>query len=131
MPPITNLDLLRRPSHACHHTAPKPSAPVPAKPAFLVSLSIFPRSADRIWVKWTMAAYGDELDSDTIAQRIALWEDVNREDREKLEKMQTALGSKHATGGPLAGEDYEGTVRDFLNWLAAQDRTVVATADPA
>ncbi|MDU8928686.1 aromatic ring-hydroxylating dioxygenase subunit alpha [Alisedimentitalea sp. MJ-SS2] len=97
----------------------------------LVTLSIFPRAADRIWVKWSMAAYGDELDEDTIAQRIALWEDVNREDREKLEKMQTALGSKHAIGGPLAGEDYEGTVRDFLNWLAVEDRTAVKLTDGA
>ena len=46
---------------------------------------------------------------------------MNREDREKLEAMQRALGSVHATGGPLAGDDYEGTIRDFLLWLARQD----------
>ncbi|KEJ89226.1 aromatic ring-hydroxylating oxygenase subunit alpha [Sulfitobacter donghicola] len=92
----------------------------------LVSLSIFPREAGRITVKWTMSVYGDELDDETIAQRIALWEEVNREDREKLERMQIALGSAHAVEGPLAGEDYEGTVRDFLVWLAAQDAAVQA-----
>ena len=46
---------------------------------------------------------------------------MNREDREKLERMQRALGSAHALGGPLAGADYEGTVRDFLIWLAAEE----------
>ena len=40
-----------------------------------------------------MSVYQDNLDDDTIAQRIALWSEVNREDREKLEKMQVALGS--------------------------------------
>ena len=87
----------------------------------LVSLSLFPEGSGATRVKWTMAQYGDELDAATIAQRIALWEEVNREDREKLERMQRALGSAHALGGPLAGADYEGTVRDFLIWLAAEE----------
>jgi hypothetical protein len=68
-----------------------------------------------------MSFYQDYLDWDTVQQRIALWEEVNREDREKLERMQVALASAHAVEGPLAGDDYEGTVRDFQTWLAAQD----------
>ena len=68
-----------------------------------------------------MSVYGDALDGDTIDQRIALWEAVNLEDREKLEAMQSALSSAFATGGPLAEDDYEGTVRDFLLWLARND----------
>lgn len=89
--------------------------------SLLVSLSIFPVSAGEIRVKWTMSVYGDDLDDDTIARRVALWEEVNREDREKLERMQVALHSDHAQAGPLAGEDYEGTIRDFQRWLARQD----------
>lgn len=89
--------------------------------SLLVSLSIRPLTATSIEVRWTMSVFGDALDGDTIDQRIALWEDVNREDREKLEAMQSALGSVHATGGPLAGPDYEGTVHDFLCWYARQD----------
>ncbi|MEO1139862.1 MAG: aromatic ring-hydroxylating dioxygenase subunit alpha [Pseudomonadota bacterium] len=91
--------------------------------SLLVSLSIRPLTASSIEVRWTLSAYGDDLDEDTIAQRIALWEEVNREDREKLETMQTALNSVHATGGPLAGEDYEGTVRDFIRWQARRDQS--------
>ncbi len=92
--------------------------------SLLVSLSIRPLTPTSIEVRWTMSVYGDALDGDTIDQRIALWEDVNREDREKLEAMQTALRSVHATGGPLAGVDYEGTVHDFLLWLARQDAMI-------
>lgn len=91
-------------------------------PSLLVSLSLLPRSAGRVDVRWTMSVYGDALDQDTIDARIELWTEVNREDREKLELMQCALRSHHATGGPLAGEDFEGTVKDFLKWLARRDK---------
>ncbi|MEO0328514.1 MAG: aromatic ring-hydroxylating dioxygenase subunit alpha [Pseudomonadota bacterium] len=87
----------------------------------LVSLSILPLTAESIEVRWTLSVYDNELDAETIAQRVALWEEVNREDREKLEAMQTSLRSIHATGGPLAEADYEGTIHDFLLWLAKQD----------
>ena len=92
--------------------------------SLLVSLYIFPISAERIEVKWTMSVYGDDLDADTIIERIKLWEEVNAEDREKLEKLQIALRSQHAVSGPLASDDYEGTIRDFQVWLADQDRQI-------
>jgi phenylpropionate dioxygenase-like ring-hydroxylating dioxygenase large terminal subunit len=96
--------------------------------SLLVSISIFPIHAALIRVKWTMSAYGDDLDPDILKQRIALWEEVNREDREKLERLQVALASDHAVSGPLAGDDYEGTIRDFQLWLAHQDRDSAATS---
>lgn len=86
----------------------------------LVSLTLIPLTASSVRVRWTMSTYGDDLDQVTLDQRIALWNEVNREDREKLELMQAALSSKFATGGPLAGDDYEGTVHDFLLWLARE-----------
>ncbi|MEM6466296.1 MAG: SRPBCC family protein, partial [Pseudomonadota bacterium] len=85
-------------------------------------LCLVPRTPNSVDVRWTLSTYGDDLDEETLAQRVALWEEVNTEDREKLEAMQGALGSVHATGGPLAGPDYEGTVHDFLLWLARKDR---------
>ena len=89
--------------------------------SLLVSLSLRPLTPTSVEVRWTLSSYDGGLDAETIQQRIALWNEVNREDREKLEAMQPALRSVHATGGPLAGADYEGTVRDFLLWLAKED----------
>lgn len=86
----------------------------------IVSLSIFPLTAETIQVRWTLSTYGDDLDAETLNARIENWNNVNREDREKLETMQTAFKSRFATGGPLASDDYEGTVRDFQTWLATQ-----------
>ncbi|MGB3147336.1 MAG: aromatic ring-hydroxylating dioxygenase subunit alpha [Paracoccaceae bacterium] len=97
--------------------------------SLLVSLSIFPRAVDLIEVKWTMSTYGDDLDEAVVRQRIALWEKVNAEDREKLEWLQLGLSSAHAGGGPLATADYEGTIRDFQLWLAACDRSADLVSD--
>ena len=98
-----------------------PCQVVSISPSLLVSLSLMPISAGQVDVRWTMSVYGDDLDEETIKERITLWSKVNREDRDKLERMQKALGSRHAGSGPLAGVDYEGTVKDFLNWLARED----------
>ncbi len=97
-----------------------PTQVVSIAASLMVSLSILPLAADQISVRWTMSTYGDDLDDATLNDRKALWNEVNREDREKLELMQAALGSKYATSGPLAGDDYEGTVRDLQTWLAKQ-----------
>jgi len=84
----------------------------------LVSLSIQPLTVDTIRVRWTLSTYGDELSDEDLEQRIALWQEVNREDREKLERMQTALSSRHATSGPLGPADFEGTIPDFHRYLS-------------
>lgn len=83
----------------------------------LVSFSIKPLAVDKIRVRWTMSTYGDELTQDELEERIALWHEVNREDREKLERMQRALSSRHAPSGQLAPRDYEGTIWDFYRYL--------------
>ena len=97
-----------------------PTQVVSQAASLLVSLNITPLEVNSIRVRWTMSVYGDEFDEDTIAQRVALWNEVNREDREKLEKMQVTLASKHANPPPLAADHFEGTIRDFHVYLAAR-----------
>ena len=69
-----------------------------------------------------MSVYGDDFADETIENRIALWTEVNREDREKLERLQLSLASSKAQAGPLAEDDFEGTIRDFHKYLAGGDR---------
>ncbi|MEM7547575.1 MAG: aromatic ring-hydroxylating dioxygenase subunit alpha [Pseudomonadota bacterium] len=85
----------------------------------LVSLSLQPVAVDRVKVRWTMSAYEGEMSPPQLDEAIALWREVNREDREKLEAMQIALGSVAAQSGPLAPPDMEGTIWDFYQYLAA------------
>ena len=70
-------------------------------------------------VRWTLSIWSDELGDDEIARRIGLWERVNTEDREKLERLQQVLGARHADAGPLAPPDLEGTTHDFQRYLAS------------
>lgn len=84
----------------------------------LVSLSLQPLTVNSVRVKWTLSVWEDELDQAAIDERIALWEEVNREDREKLERLQRFLGARKAEAGPLAPSDYEGTIHDFHRYLA-------------
>jgi hypothetical protein len=65
-----------------------------------------------------LAAGNNDLSPDEIERRIALWNEVNREDREKLERTQHALGSRFAPSGPLAPTEFEGTIWDFYRYLA-------------
>jgi len=88
--------------------------------SLLVSLSLQPVAADRVRVRWTLSVYGDDLTQDEIDARIQLWNEVNREDRVKLERLQAALGSRNARSGPLAPPDYEGTIWDFYQFLAGR-----------
>ena len=83
----------------------------------LVSLSLRPMDTDRVDVRWTMSIYPGDRDDALIRQRIDLWREVNREDREKLELLQKGLRSRHASDGPLAGPDLEGTIHDFHRFL--------------
>ena len=100
-----------------------PAQVVSQSASLLVSLSLQPVSVGQVHVRWTMSVYGDDLSEETIADRIALWTEVNREDREKLETLQKTLASTRAAAGPLASDDFEGTIHDFHKFLAAQDAT--------
>ena len=86
----------------------------------LVSLSIQPLTVDRIRVRWTMSTYGDQLTPAELESRRDLWNEVNGEDRVKLEKLQKVLSSRHAPSGPLAPRDFEGTIWDFYRYLGSK-----------
>lgn len=96
-----------------------PAQVVSQAASLLVSLSLQPLAVDRVRVRWTLSVWSDELGDDEIARRIGLWERVNTEDREKLERLQQVLGARHADAGPLAPPDLEGTTHDFQRYLAS------------
>ena len=104
--------------HASALFAVFPTQVVSISANLLVSLNLRPIDPQSVSVRWTMSIYPGDRDDELIRQRINLWREVNREDREKLELLQKGLSSRHAVPGPLAGRDMEGTIRDFHLWLA-------------
>ena len=53
-----------------------------------------------------------------MAEYLALLNSINAEDRSKLETLQRGLKSSFYSPGPLAPENFEGTLRDFYGFMA-------------
>lgn len=83
----------------------------------LVYMSLQPAGVNQVRIRWGMAVYDAELPEAEIGERVALWQAINAEDQAKLAKVQRALRSASAVSGPLAPDDYEGTIRDFYDYL--------------
>ena len=71
-------------------------------------------------IRWSVAAYRDCPD-EVVASTIALWRQINAEDRAILERLHRNLRAPSARdyAGPLADDDREGTIADFHRYLAA------------
>jgi len=81
-------------------------------------LCLRPLGPDQVGVRWGVAGFRDDPDSAEVQAYVQLIKDVNSEDREKLETLQKALKTRHFSHGPLAPADYEGTIWDFLLYMA-------------
>ncbi len=84
----------------------------------LVYMCLQPAGTDQVRIRWGVSLYDADLQEVEIQARIALWQLINAEDKAKLAKVQVALKSKYAVAGPLAPDDFEGTIRDFHGYLA-------------
>lgn len=86
----------------------------------LAYISMQPFGVDRIKIRWGLSVYDNEMPEAEIQSRVELWQAINAEDQAKLAKVQHSLRSKSAVAGPLAPNDFEGTIRDFYGYLAKQ-----------
>lgn len=86
--------------------------------SLLASYALLPEGPDQVRVRWSLSVRADDLSEAEIAERVALWTEVNREDRDKLERTQRGFRSRFAQAGPLAPDDFEGVIADFHRYLA-------------
>lgn len=84
----------------------------------LVYLSLQPAGTDQVRIRWGVSLYDKGLPETEVQARLDLWHRINAEDKAKLAKVQVALKSRSAAAGPLAPDDFEGTIRDFQGYLA-------------
>ena len=96
-------------------------------PDILVYLSLQPEGVDKVRVRWGGATHRSDLTQPEIDAYTDKWNAINAEDKEKLSRVQRGFGSRFSTPGPLAPEDYEGTIWDFYQYLASRltERTAV------
>lgn len=91
----------------------------------LVYLSVQPIDVEKVFVKWGISTYESELQDDLLKQRIDKWKEINNEDHQILQRLPSGLKSRFFSNGPLAQDDYEGTLSDFHEFLRGQFANVV------
>ncbi len=99
---------------------PYPSFVAALAPNYTFYLCLRPLGPDHVGVRWGVAGFRDDPESAEVQAYVQLVRDVNNEDREKLETLQKALKTRHFSHGPLAPADYEGTIWDFLLYMAGK-----------
>ncbi len=83
----------------------------------LVYLALHPLATDKLSVKWGLATYEQDLSEAELQQRIEKWQQINAEDHQILKNLHKGLKSSRASTGPLAEQNFEGTLADFYRYL--------------
>ncbi|WP_424830180.1 aromatic ring-hydroxylating oxygenase subunit alpha [Ruegeria sp.] len=97
-----------------------------AYPSFLLSvathftlfLCLRPIDADHVAIRWGVAGFNPEPGNKEAVEYVELCRGFNAEDKEKLETLTKAIKSKYYEPGPLAPDNFEGTIWDFLQYVA-------------
>ena len=86
-------------------------------PDLLVWFALAPVSCDQVCVRWGIGSIANKPDQAEVDAAIEKWTNINNEDRLKLEVVHRGLRSRRAAPGPLAPENFEGTIADFNRYL--------------
>lgn len=125
--PISPTDPPREPSHPDLTDTERrtvfmiclyPSLVIALAPDRVFYMAIMPIATGRVLTRWGVSSYGEEF-TNYSRQRIAEFYDlVNREDKERLESIQRAVGSQYASAGPRSW--LERTNVHFGRYVAAK-----------
>ena len=85
---------------------------------FTLFMCLRPNGPDKVRIRWGVTGLENEPDSPEVKDYVDLCRSFNAEDREKLEILQQAMKTRTFEGGPLAPDDYEGTIWDFTKYMA-------------
>jgi len=81
-------------------------------------MALRPAGVGRVALKWGFSGFLDDPEHPEVRKFVDYCNAFNAEDREKLETQWKGLQSRHYRSGPLAPADYEGTIWDFLQYVA-------------
>jgi choline monooxygenase len=97
-----------------------PNLMVALIPNVTLYMIVNPHDTGTVDVKWGLAGtVADPQHPDVIAYRDLCFA-FNAEDKTQLEGVQQGLQSRFYRGGPLAPADFEGTIWDFYQYMAAR-----------
>jgi len=85
---------------------------------FTLFMCLRPHGVDKVRIRWGVTGLVDEPASQKTKDYVDLCRAFNVEDKEKLETLQQALKTRYYRPGPLAPDDFEGTIWDFTRYMA-------------
>ena len=85
---------------------------------FTLYMCLRPNGVDKVNIRWGVTGLEDDPNTQQVKDYVDLCRAFNAEDREKLEVLQVALKTRHFQGGHLASDDYEGSIWDFIQYIA-------------
>ncbi|ASJ75729.1 aromatic ring-hydroxylating oxygenase subunit alpha [Granulosicoccus antarcticus] len=85
---------------------------------FTLFMCLQPLGVDKVKIRWGVVGLENDPDAQMVKDYVTLCRSFNAEDQEKLEILQKALKTRYYPGGPLAPEDFEGSIWDFTHYMA-------------
>lgn len=94
-----------------------PSFVVAVAANYTLFLCLRPNGADKVSIRWGVCGLKTDPTDPEVVAYVDLCKAFNAEDKEKLETLQQAQKTRFFAGGPLAPDDLEGTIWDFLAYM--------------
>lgn len=95
-----------------------PSFVVAVAANYTLYLCLRPAGVDKVAIRWGVAGFKTDPQDEEVIRYVDLCKAFNAEDQAKLETLQRAQNTRYFRSGPLAPEDLEGTIWDFLQYMA-------------
>ncbi len=108
-----------------------PSFVVGFCPHFTLYMCIRPLDADTVGVRWGVTGVPDNPAAAEVTDYVRFCKAFCDEDRAQLERLQSGLHSPSHRSGPLAPDDYEGTVWDLVQYMARRLGQARTGCDPS
>lgn len=95
-----------------------PSFVVGFAPHFTLYMCLRPLTVGTVGIRWGITGVPSEPESPVVKDYIKLCQEFCEEDRAVLEQLHTGLQSHYYRPGPLAPDNFEGTLWDILQYMA-------------
>ena len=97
-----------------------PSFVVAVAANYTLFLCLRPNGTDQVSIRWGVCGFKTDPKDPEVVAYVDLCKAFNSEDKEKLETLQQAQKTRFFAGGPLAPDDLEGTIWDFLKYVESK-----------
>ncbi|UWQ93767.1 aromatic ring-hydroxylating dioxygenase subunit alpha (plasmid) [Rhodobacteraceae bacterium M382] len=84
---------------------------------YTLFLCLRPAGSDKVAIRWGVCGLKTDPEDPEVVAYVDLCKSFNAEDKEKLETLQKAQNTRYYQTGPLAPDDLEGTIWDFLGYM--------------